>query len=313
MEAKRSKVNKVLLLAVGVVLLLAIVGVIFLTSQVTVAESYDAVNWSYPSEWEKIGGDQKFVLVQASNVLKSEYYEGDSDFRKGGDVHGSIDIDEIHEYATPTIYIRRTFLKGYFEGSYYIAVLIDLEMDPANKYTGHMIRSANAQINTYIYKAKKVGSLLVTYWPTTEVGGYYVQGAPEAASDTVTQSVGISLGFQGSDITGGFSVARTSTRSRLEIRGKNMVTDDEANGYEVRYKYYQPYEDDVAYTESKSSLQYVTIYRCDPAVDMYDINVSISGEFFYDGSALRNAIVRGIKVENFYIKPSTGYFHTYGI
>ena len=313
MEAKRSKVNKVLLLAVGVVLLLAIVGVIFLTSQVTVAESYDAVNWNYPSEWEKIGGDKEFVLVQASNVLKSEYYGGDSNFRKGGDVHGSIDIDEIHEYANPTIYIQRTFLKGYFEGSYYIAVLIDLEMDPANKYTGHMIRSANAQIDTYIYKAKKVGSLLVTYWPTTEIGGSYVKGAPEAASDTVTQNIGISLGFQGSTITGGFTVGRTTTRSRLDICGKNLQTDQKANGYQVVYKYYRPYDDGVAYTESKSSLQYVTIYRCDPAVDMYDINVNISGEFFYDGAALRNAIVRGIKVENFYIKPSTGYFHTYGI
>ena len=58
-------------------------------------------------------------------------------------------------------------------------------------------------------------------------------------------------------------------------------------------------------------MKYGAIYLCDPNVEYYDIKVSITGEFFYDGTGLANAIVGAESVSDFYIKPSTGFFKTY--
>ena len=120
MEAKRSKVNKVLLLAVGIILLVAVLGAILLSYNVTKAEELDS-NWNYPSSWTKIGGDQSLVKVNATTVLKSQNYESSS-YRQGGDTHDMLTIGDINKKGYPAINIMRTFLKGYFEGNYYIGL-----------------------------------------------------------------------------------------------------------------------------------------------------------------------------------------------
>lgn len=310
MEAKRSKVNKVLLLAVGIILLVAVLGAILLSHNVTKAEELDS-NWNYPSSWTKIGGDQSLVKVNATTVLKSQNYESSS-YRQGGDTHDTLTIDDINKKGYPAINIMRTFLKGYFEGNYYIAVLIDLHMSPGNNSsTPDWIRSANAMIETHIYKGKKVGNWLVSYWPTTEQAGSLVSCGPRADITAETENYVMQVGSSTTgNITASFSAGESNEVKRLQIRANPLPlnTSDKLYGFEARYLYYKPFDDGDSYLNSSSLLRYCTIYLCDPSVEYYNINVIVKGEFFYDGTGLSNAIVRASDIHNYYIKPSNGFF-----
>ena len=296
-----------------IVLVIISTTLLFILPLYTIVTAETATSWNYPSDWTKIGGDQDFVAIRASGVYESEYVGSDTNYRESGAEHTSVTIEKVQQSGDPTIYVRRTFLKGFFENNWYIAVLVDLEMDPGNNYqTNCKIRSANALIQTHIYKATKLGSLIVTYWPTTILGGRYAAGAPLAAMDSTTQSIGVDAGFQGKTISGSFTIAYSNTTPRLSIRGANLKTNDIANGFQSRYLYYKPYENNVAYTESKSVLKYVAIYRCDSAVEYYDIKVETRGEFFYDSPGLlENAIVRANASKDFFMKPSTGFYKVY--
>ena len=315
MEAKRSKVNKVLLLAVGIILLVAVLGAILLSYNVTKAEDRDS-SWNYPSSWTKLGGDQSLVKINATSVFTSQTVGTNSAYREGGGTHGSLTIDDINKKGYPAINIMRTFLKGYFEGNYYIAVLIDLHMSPGNNATTpDWIRSAKATIETHIYKGKKVGNWLVTYWPTTEQAGDLVNYGPRAEMTTVDSSYAIEIGVQNTkDITATFSAGISQSVRRLQIQHDPLPKDNtsrDLHGTGATYWYYRPFDDDDAYLNSSSQLKYGAIYLCDPNVEYYDIKVSITGEFFYDGTGLANAIVGAESVSDFYIKPSTGFFKTY--
>lgn len=311
MENKQSFILKINFIAIVLVILSMIFMIIMPTSYKSVfAET--GTSWNYPSDWTKIGGDQDFVAVRASTVHISDYYNGNIYYREGSYEDASYTIEYIQQSGDPTMYVRRTFLKGYFENSWYIAVLVDLEMDPSDYASGDgtTIRSANATISSYIYKANKVGSWIVTYWPTTQLGGRYAAGAPVAVMDSSTQSISIDAGFQGKEISGSFSIGYSKDTPRLRIEATNLKTDNEANGFESKYLYYKPYENNVAYTESKSVLKYVAIYRCDSEIEYYDIKVETQGEFFCDRLGY-NLIVRANRQQDFYMKPSTGFYKTY--
>lgn len=310
MENKQSFILTINFIAIVVVILSMIFMIIMPTTYKSVSAE-TGTSWNYPSDWTKIGGDQDFVAVRASGVYTSEYYDNDINYRQGGSEHSYITIEDIQKGGDPTMYVRRTFLKGYFENSWYIAVLVDLEMDPANNdQTSTTIRSANAIISSYIYKANKVGSWIVTYWPTTQLGGRYAYGEPVAAMDSSTQSISIEAGFQGKEICGSFSIGYSKDTPRLKIEATNLKTDNIANGFQTKYHYYKPYENNVAYTESKSNLKYVAIYRCDSAIEYYDIKVETQAEFFCDRIG-GNVIARASKSQDFFMKPSTGFYKTY--
>lgn len=317
MVIKKSNGNKALFLVVGMILLVTILGTLLLSQNVAKAEELNS-SWNYPSSWTKIGGDQALVKVNATSVLKSQAFGNESQYRQGGDTHGSLTIEDINKKGYPAINIMRTFLKGYFEGNYYIAVLIDLHMSPGNNAsTPDWIRSAKATIETHIYKGKKVGNFWVTYWPTTEQAGELVSYGPKAKMSSVNNTYSVEMGLQDTtDITATFSAGKTEKVDRLQIQHDPLPKDAgsrSSHGTEATYLYYRPFDDGDVYLNSSSQLKYGAIYLCDPSVEYYDISVSITGEFFYDGTGLNNAIVKAVSGNNFFIQPSTGFFKAYGL
>ena len=142
MGKENKHINTRLLNLVLVLLIISLLMILQMLNISVTAES--ATSWNYPSDWTKLGGDQDFEAIKVSSVHKSEYVYNDSNYRKAGAEHDKVTMDKINQSGDPTIYVRRTFLKGYFENSWYIAVLVDLEMDPGNNYgTNCKIRSAN--------------------------------------------------------------------------------------------------------------------------------------------------------------------------
>lgn len=314
MENQKKGSSKVVLCATALMLIVALIGIFILINQTAFAEEMDS-NWNYPDDWTKIGGDESLVMKDAETVLKNVKFE--DDYIKGGAEHGTLTIEDIREKGNPAIHVMRTFLTGYFEGNYYIAVLVDLHMNPGGKPESQdWIRAANATIETHIYQAKKVGNFLVTYWPTDDPAGELIDYGPTAAMDTVTQTYSISMGIQSDKkISAMFSAGNSTAKDRLSVRSYAVPTGiglDYTYGTRTDYLYFKPNQNEISFLNSTSVLKYGAIYLCDPDVEYYDINVAIRGEFFYDG-ILSNAIVRAEKNENFYMKPKTGFFIHYGI
>lgn len=318
MENKKTVFMKINLLFIVLIIATMLLWIILPANQIALAEESTSENWNYPSTWTKIGGDQDYKTIMANAVYSYETApENSNAYQSTGNVHSSIDIEDIQAAGEPNIMLRRTFLKGYFENSWYIAILVDVIMDPSNNYeSSTRIRSANIQIDTQLFKANKVGSTLVTYWPTETFGGYIAEGAPINIPDTISESVSVSVGAsvgQNNSITSSFTVSYQNSIPRLMLYSDILTADGKSNGYHTKFLYYKPNEANVPYTESSSMVKYCAIYRCDENIDYYDLRVIAEGQFYYKSSSGSTAIARSYRYEDFFIKPSTNFFKTYYI
>lgn len=309
--------------------LITLIGLLllFVTEPVYASEEIGS-NWSYPSDWERLGGDTSYETDSVAYTIreKSNFYN--NNYFQGGDESESVNLEDIAIDGTPRLCIKRNFLKGKFDEKWFIAVLIDIEMDPGNvDYVGNNIRSARAYIETTINKANKVGSLVTTYWPTKIPAGTLTASSPYSAyyntttTVTVSGEAGVEAGTGG--ISASFVVSGSSSTSSengaLEIFATNIYCEEvdqphynEIYGTKIDYVYYKP-NTGSSYKESKSALKYLAIYECDSEVEYYDINTDIIGEFYYKTSGGTEVIIRGQRIQDYYIKPSADFFLTYGM
>ena len=315
MEKKQSFIftfNLMIIIAIIILIILMIMP----TNNFAFAQGISS-NWNYPSSWSKLGGDQDFQVIKANRVYAYERTPENSNcFQSNGIDHSTITMDDVRKAGEPAMFIKRTILKGYFEGSWYVAILIDLKMDPSNNYSSSTrIRSANATIETQLCQAKKVGQTIVTYWPVFEVGGYLQEAKPESSADIVNESVNFNIGGslgQNNSITGSFSIGYINNIPRLLIYSGHKVKNNKLYGHNSKYLYYRPDENNISYTESSSTLKYAAIYRCEQNVEFYDLRVLINSQFYYRNiSSNAIGIVRAERVQDFFIKPSTNFYKTY--
>lgn len=308
--------------------LITMIGLLLLfVTEPVYASATSGSNWSYPSDWERLGGDTSYVTDTVTYTIRHKIDFYNSNYFQGGSENTAITLDNISVDGTPRLCIKRNFLKGEFAGKWFIAVLIDIEMDPGNKdYVGNNIRSARAHIESTINKANKVGSWIITYWPTTTPAGTLTASSPYSAfyntttTVTVSGEAGLEVGTGG--INASFSVSGSSTSTSesgaLEIFAANIYSDADnevpnaLHGTKIDYAYYKP---DVgsSYKESKSTLKYLAIYECNSNTEYYDINTDIIGEFYYKTSGGTEVIIRGQKTQDYFMKPSTNFFKTYGV
>lgn len=311
-----------------IIALIVMIGLllIFVTEPVY-ASATSGSNWSYPSDWERLGGDTSYVTDTVEYTIRNKINFYNSNYYQGGTENTSITLDDISVDGTPRLCIKRNFLRGQFSGKWFIAVLIDIEMDPGNKdYVGNNIRSARAYIESTINKANKLGSWIVTYWPTTTPAGTLTASSPYSAfyntttTVTVSGEAGLEIGDGGISASFGVSGSATSTSENgaLEIFASNIfsapdnVVPNALHGTKIDYVYYRP-DKGSSYKESKSTLKYLAIYECDSDFEYYDINTDIIGEFYYETSGGAEVIIRGQKAQDYFMKPSTGLFKTYGL
>lgn len=308
--------------------LITLIGLLLLfATEPVYASATSGSDWSYPSDWERLGGDTSYQTESVAYTVRNKTYFYNTDYFQGGTENTSVTIEDISVDGTPRLCIKRNFLKGEFAGKWFIAVLIDIEMDPGNAdYVGNNIRSARAHIESTINKANKVGSWIITYWPTTTPAGTLTASSPYSAfyntttTVTVSGEAGLEVGTGGISASFGVSGSPSSTTENgaLEIFAANIysASDNEVpnalHGTKIDYAYYKPNKGS-SYKESKSALKYLAIYECDSDTEYYNINTDIIGEFYYKTSGGTEVIIRGQKTQDYFMKPSTNFFKTYGV